>query len=142
MGREDCAAVLQTIDVLHEVLDFLAILPWHTVARRVGDVDDLRAGIDHGLNDLGQVLVVGTAGIFGVELDFIDLVAGVLDGSHSALDDFLARTIEFVFDVAVAGADTGVDALVLGILQSLGRAVNVFLHGACKGADGWPSDSL
>ena len=128
--------------MLHEVLDLLAVLPRHAVACRVGDVDDLRTGIDHGLNDLGQVFVLGAAGIFGIEFDLIDLVAGILDGSHGTFDDFLAGTVELVFDVAVAGADACMDSFMLCEFKGFGCAVNVLLYGACKGADCRPCDSL
>ena len=140
MGGEHGA--MDAVHVLHEVLDFLAVFAGQAVARRVGDVDHRGARLDHCLHHARQVFVVRAAGVFGVELDVLDVAFGVLDGRHGAFEDFLAVGVELIFNVRVAGTAARVDELVLGKLQRLGRAVYVLGHGACQGANRGPRHGL
>jgi len=71
------ADILDTSDVLHEVANALAELPWHAEACGVGDVHDRRTGLDDGLEHAGQVFVRGAPGILGVELDIVNILAGM-----------------------------------------------------------------
>lgn len=50
----------------------------------------------------------------------------ILDSSYSTFDNFLAGRIELILDMTVAGTDTGMDSLMLGILQSLSSTINIF----------------
>ena len=142
VGGEDALTGGKGIHVLVEILYLLVVLVGHAEARGVGDVAHGGASLRHGLDDTGQVFVVRTSGILGIELHVLHVALGILHGSHGTLDDFLRRGVELVADVALAGADARVDALVLGILQRLGGHVDVFLHGARQGTDGGPSHGL
>ena len=142
MGGEDAPSCCEGIDVLVEVLYLLAVLVGSAEARRVGNVADGSSGLGDGFDDASQVLIVRAACIFGIELHVLDVALGVLHGSHGTLDDFLGRRVELVADVALARSDSGVDAFVLGILQGLGSAVDILLHGAGQSADGRPCDGL
>ena len=88
MGGEYGA--LHAVHVFHEVLDFCAVFTGQAVARRVGNVDYRGAGFDHGFHHARQVFIVGAAGVFGIELDVLDIALGVLDGRYGAFEDFLA----------------------------------------------------
>ena len=128
--------------MVHQILDLGAILGRQAVARGVGDVDHGGAGLDHGLDHLGQELVVRTAGILGVEFHVLDELPGILHGAHGPLQDLLTRGVELVADVRVGGADAGVDALVLGVLERLHGSVDILLHRPGEGAHGRPGHGL
>ena len=99
-----------------QVLDFLEIFLWQTIARGIGNIYYCSASLDDSFHYAGQILIVCTACILTVELYVIHKALGIFRGSNGALDNFFARTIEFILDMFVARADTGMDTLVLGIL--------------------------
>ena len=140
VGSDDHA--VYPLDVLHEVANLLAELVGQAVAGGVGYVDDGGPGLDDGLDDASQIFVVGTACIFGVELYIFDISFGILDGSDSPLDNLFTSRVELVFDVVVRGAYTGVYAFVLGILQGLGRYLDVVLDCPGERTDGGPGHRL
>ena len=140
MGRND--GFVDAVHVFHQVADLGSVFIGQAVARRVGNVDHRGPGLDHGFDHTGEVFVLGAAGIFGIELHVLHVALGIFDGPHGPLDDLLAVGVELVADVAVRGADAGVDALVLGVLQGLHRHVDVFLHGPGQAADGGPGHGL
>ena len=142
MGGENAPSGCEGVDVFVEVLYLLAVLVGSAEASRVGNVADGSSSLGDGIDDAGQVLVVRAACIFGIELHVLDVPLGVLHGTDGTLDDFLGRGVELVADVALARADACVDAFVLGVLQSLGSAVDILLHGAGQSADGRPCDGL
>ena len=142
MGRKDGTTFLQTIDVVHEIFDFLAILPGHAIACGVGDVDDGRSSLDNCIHNLGKIFVFGATGVFGIELHLIDLVAGIFDGSYRTLDNFFACRVELVLDVGIRCSDASMNPLVLGILQCVRSTVDVLLYGTGKGTDGGPRYGL
>ena len=142
MGGEDALACSKGIDVFVEVLYLLAVLVGRAEASRVGNVADRSASLRDGVDDASQVLIVRAASILGIELHVLDVALGVLHGCHGTLDDFLGRRVELVSDVALAGADTCVDALVLGVLQGISSAVDVLLHGSRQSTNRRPSHGL
>ena len=91
MRGQDGLAGSEGIDVLIEILYLLVILVGHAEARRIGNVADSSASLADSFDDAGQVLIVRTASILGIELNILDVLLGILDGSHSTLDDFLRR---------------------------------------------------
>ena len=127
MSGDDGA--VDVIYMLFQVFDFLEILLWQTVARGVRDVHHGGTGLDDGLHDTRQVLVVGASGVLAVEFHVIHIFLGIARGSHGALQDLLARRVELIEDVLIAGADARVDTFVLGILQSLKCHINVAFYG-------------
>ena len=78
--------VFDAAHVLHEVLDALAELVGQAVAGGVGDVHDGGAGLDNGLDDLGEERVISAACVLGVELHVLDVLLRVGDGGYGALD--------------------------------------------------------
>ena len=128
--------VLDAADVLHEVPDAAAELVGQAIAGGIRDVHDGCTGIDDGLDDLGQERIVGTAGVFSVELDVLDVAFRMLDGGHRALDALVLGDAELVVDMAGADADARVDTGTLGVLQRLRGAVDVLGHGTGQADDG------
>ena len=120
--------VLDAAHVFHEVLDALAELAGQAVARGVGDVHNGCAGIDDRLDHLCQKRVIGTAGVFGVELHVLDVLLRIGHGRDGALDALVLGDAELVVDMAGADADTRMDTGALSVLQSLGGAVDVLFH--------------
>ena len=140
VGRDD--GLVNTVNMLLQVLNLLVVLLRQTVARRIGNVDHRGTSLDDGLHHAGQILVVRTACILAVELHVLHVATGVLRSTDGALNDFLARTIKFIVYVLFAGAYARVDALALGILQRLGCHVNVVLDGTRQRTDGGPRHRL
>ena len=130
--------VVNTVHMLHQVFYLGAILRRQAVTCRVGDVHHRRSRLDDGLDDTGQVFILRTSGVFGIELHIVHKAAGILHGSHGALDDFLTIGVEFIADVRIRSTDTRVDTFVFGIFQGFSRYVDIFLYGTCQGTDGRP----
>ncbi len=128
--------------MLHEIFYLLAILLWETVTCGVGYVAHRGTSLDNGLYNTCKILIVGSAGIFSIELNVLNELLSILHGSNSTLNDFLTIGIELIFDVRVACAYTRVYSLALSILQRLNGNINVLLNGSCECTDGWPRYSL
>ena len=128
--------VLDANDVVGEALDAGAEGLGQAVARGVGDVDHGGAGVDGGLDDANQEVLVGATGVLGIELDVLDVPLGIGDAVAGALDALLLGDVELVSQVGGRDAQARVDAGALGGLQGLGRAVDVLVHGAGEAADG------
>ena len=142
MSRKDSMSILQSLDMIHKVFDLLTVFPRHTIACGVGDIDDGGACLDGCVDYFGKIFVFGATSVFGIELHFVDLVAGVSDGGNRTLDDFFACGVELILDVRIRSAYAGVDSLVLGILQCFGSAVDVLLYRTCKCTNGRPSNGF
>ena len=127
--------VLDAANVLHEVPDATAELVGQAVTGGIGDVHDGCAGVDNGLDNLRQERIVGTTGVLGIELDVLDIAFRMLDGGHRTLDALVLGDAELVAQVARAHAEARVDAGALGVLERVGRRVDVLLHRAREAAD-------
>ena len=128
--------VLDAADVLHQVLDALAEFVGQAVAGGIGDVDDRGTGLNDGLDDLSKEGIIGAAGVLCVELNVLDVGLRMLDGGNCALDALILGDAQLVMHMRGTHADARVDTGALGILQGLGRAVDVLLHGAGQTNDG------
>ena len=128
--------------MLHQILYLLSIFLWEAIACSVRDVTYCRTSLHHSLNDTCKILIVGSAGIFSIELNVLNELLSILHGSNSTLNDFLTVGIELIFDVRVTCAYTRVYSLALSILQRLNGNINVLLNGSCECTDGWPRYSL
>ena len=137
MGGDN--GVLYTSNMVAQILDLSAILSWKAVAGGVGNIDNCGTGLHNCLDHTGQILVLRTACILGIELHIIHKTTGILHSCHSTLDDLFTIAVELVLDVGVGGADTRMDTLALGVFQGFHRHVNVFLDSTCQSADGGPS---
>ena len=140
VGGDD--GLVDSVHVLHQVLDLGAELLRQAIARRVGDVHHSRARLDHRLHHAGEELVVGTAGVLRIEFNVLDVLLRVLDGADGPFQDLFPGGIELVADVRVGGADPGVDPAPLGVLQRLRGHVDVLFHGPRQRADRGPGHRL
>ena len=132
VGREDCLSCRQSIHMLHQILYLVAKFVGQTETCGIRDVHHCGTSLHYGLHHTGQILVVRATGIFGIELHILHIALGILHGSHSAFYDFFGSRIKLVPDVALAGSDTRMYALVLGILQRLGCHIDIFFHSTCQ----------
>ena len=88
VGGDD--GVLDAIDMIHEVLDFGTIVLRQAVASGVGDVNHGGTCFNYSLHHAGQILVVRTACILGIELNIVHKTASILHGFDGTLNDLLA----------------------------------------------------
>ena len=133
---------VDSVDMLHQVSDLGSVFLRETVACRVGNIHHCGSGLDYGLDHPGQVLVVGSSGILSVELDILNASLRILDGADCPFENILPVGFELVPDVGVGSPDSGVDSLVLCVLQGIGSCVDVLFHGSGQSADGRPGDSF
>ena len=129
-------------DVFDQIADLRSVLLRQAVARRVGDVDHRGAGRNGRFDHAGEVFGFGPAGVFGVELHVFDIAFGVFYRVDSRFEYLFGRRTQFVVDVLGRDADTGVDPLVPGQPQGVGRYVDVLAYGARERADRRLGDGL
>ena len=140
MGGND--GLIYTIHMLNQIFNLLTVFIWQTITCGVGDVDNSCTSFDDCLNNTRQIFVVGTSGIFGIELNILHIILCIFHGSHSTLDDFLASGVELVLNMVVAGTNTRMDSFALGVFQRVGSNVDIFLNGTRQRTNSRPSDSL
>ena len=143
--------VLELGRSLVEVGDELGELLGKHGAGGVAHRDRLGAGLDHGVNDLGQVGDVGTGGVDGDELDVVGKLGALGNGRGGvgdervglpALDVFHARGAHGGLDLqadalrTLCGAPDRLDALVVHLHRHGKRAV---LH---QGGDGLDAQAV
>ena len=124
VGRKAC--LVNAINMLHEILDFVTIFIRQTITCSIRNVYYSSTRLDNSLYDTSQILIISTACILSIELYVLNILFSILDSSYSTFDDFLAGRIELILDMTVAGTDTSMDSLMLGILQSLSSTINIF----------------
>ena len=136
MRGDNCT--VDTVNILHEITDFGSVFARQAIACGVGYIHDGGTGLDDSFHHTRQIFIVGASGILCVEFHILHIAFGILHGSHGTFDNLLARRVKLVADVAVAGSDTGVNALVFGKLQCLGSAVDILLDGTGQRTNGGP----
>src|SRR3569833_106620 len=107
-----------------DAADQLAVLIGRGVADGIRDIDGAGSGGDYGFRNLFEIFGVGAGSVFGGEFDVIDIVADELDGGDGGVEDFLARLLELVLQMDVAGGEEGVDAGAFGFLEGAGGALD------------------
>ena len=130
--------LVDTVHMLLQVLDLLKILLRQTIARGIRDIHHRRSCLDNSLHDTGEVFIVCTAGILTVELHIVNKTLGILSGSHSTFEYFISRGVKLIHDVLITRSDTGMDALVLGILQGVESHINISFNSTRQSTDDWP----
>ena len=140
MGRDD--GLVDAVDMINKILDLLTVLLRQAITRGIGDVDNGGSCLDDSLDHTCQILVVGTAGILGIELYVLDEPFRIFHSLYGTFDDLFTIAVELVLDVEVTGAYTCMDALMLRILQGLYRHIDVFLHSTRKRTDSRPRNGL
>ncbi len=128
--------------MLHQVLDFLAILVRQTIARSVRNVTNSSTSLHHSINHASQILILRATSVLRIEFHVLHVALGILHRSRSTLNDFLARGIELKLDVGITRADTRMDALMLGKLQRIGSHVDILLNRTSQSTNRRPSHSL
>ena len=131
------------VDVGHVLADLVeerAQLGGDGVADRVGDVDDLRPGIDAALDDGVDEVRVGAGGVHWAELHVARVARGVLHHRLGLGQHLLAVLAELMRHLDVAAVDEDVDAGILGFLDGVPGGVDIGLDGAGEGADGGAAD--
>ena len=128
--------VLDAVHALAQVRDARGEVPRHVVAGGVGDVDHGGARLDGRLHDAHEEVLVGTAGVLGVELHVVHIRAGVAHGVDRALDGLVLTHVELLAQMRGRDAQARVDARTFGGAQRLGRHVDVLVDGAGEAADG------
>ena len=136
MGGDD--GFVDAVHVFFEKTYFPAEFFGQTISGRVGNIYDCGSGFDDGFDDTCQIFIVGTSGIFGIELYVLNILLCIFYGGDGAFYDFFPGGIELVFDVVVRCSDTRVDTFVLGILQGFGSDFYVVFIGAGQRTDGGP----
>ena len=136
------ACLINAINMFHEILDFVTIFIRQTITCCIRNVHYSCTRLDNSLNDTSQILIIGTACILSIELNVLNILFGIFDCSYSAFDDFLTGRIELILDMTIAGTDTGMDSLMLSILQSLSSTINILFYGTGKCTNSWPGYSL
>ena len=127
--------VLDADDVVRQALDAGTEGLGQAVAGGVGDVDHGGAGVDGGLDHADEEVLVGAAGVLGVELDVLDVLLCVGHAVAGALDALLLGDVELVAQVRGAHAQAGVDARALGILERFCCTVDILLDSAREADD-------
>ena len=117
------------IYVIHQIFDLCTINVRKTVTGCIGDVNHGCSGIYNSLHHARKIFVIGAAGVFGVKFHVVHKPAGIFHGFHGTLDNFFAVGVEFVFDVYIGCADSGVDAFAFGVFERFGSHFDVFFHG-------------
>ena len=128
--------------MFNKIFNLCAIIGWQTIACGIGNIYHGCPCFDNRLYNLSKILIISTTGILGIKLYVLDIAFGIFHSCHGALKDLFASAVKLIFDVTVACSDTCMYALVLGILQRIGRNINILLHGTCQGAYRWPCYSL
>ena len=111
VGGEYGLSVGQSVHMLHQILYLGSELIGQAVTRGIGYVYYGSAGLDHSLCHAGQILVVRTSGILGIELNFTALGRSILYGRHGTLQYLVASAVELVTDVLITCTYAGVDTL-------------------------------
>ena len=125
MGAEYGFASAQSINVFHQVFNFVAIFKWYSEACGVGDVNHCSTGFHHGFYYASQILVVGAASILSIEFNVVNISLGVFYGSNGTFNNLLAGGVEFVFYVAVACANSRVNAFAFGVFQRFRSNIDI-----------------
>ena len=140
MGRDD--GLVDIVDMLLQVFDFLEILLWQAITRGVRDIDHRGSSLDDSLNDTSQVLVVRATGILAVELHIIDKALGILRSSHGTLQNLFTIGVELILNMSVRSTDTSVNTLVLSILQRIESNFDIALYSTGQRTNGRPRNGL
>ena len=137
---QDGLAGTKCIYMLHEILNLFAVFKWDAEACCVGDIDNCSTSFDYCFYHASEIFIVGATGVFGVEFHVFNISLGIFYGSHCAFDNLFGGAIEFVFNVAFACANAGVNAFVLSKLQCFGSHIYILFYCTGKGADSRPSN--
>ena len=118
-----------------ELREHRVVLARHRVADRVGHIDRRGALVERDLDHLGHVLDVRARAVLRRELDVVGVLARLRDRRADLPLDVLARGLQLVLDVHVAGGEEGVNPRPLGVPDRLPGGLDVLLGRARQTAD-------
>ena len=127
VGRDD--GIINTIDMLLQILNLLEIFLRQTIACGIGDINNSSTSLDNCFYHTSKILILRTTSILAIELNILNILLGILCSSYSSLDNLFTSGVELILDMRITSTNTCMDTLALGILQSLGSNINIFLHG-------------
>ena len=122
-------------NIIYKKGDLFAEFFRETIAGGVGNIDHGGAGGNHSLHNLGQIFIIGTADILCIKLNIIHFITGILYSRNRTLYDFLTIRVEFIFDMIVGSADTGVNSFKFSEVQGIRRSIDILFNSTRKGAD-------
>ena len=105
--RDDDAGMLR--GQLDDAPDRVLVLPRRREADGVGDVQRRRAALDHGGEDVEQILRIGARRVFRRELDLVDEPLGERHRHATARDHLVARAAQLVLQMDVRRREEDVD---------------------------------
>ena len=120
-----------TTHMLHQIFDLRSIFVRQTIAGRIRNVHYCSTCLNYSFHHTSQIFIVRTTCIFCIELLIIHVTTSILHGSYCTLDDFLTIGIEFILDMRIRCADTGMNTFMLSKLQSICSYIYIFLY--CTG---------
>ena len=129
MRRKD--RFFNTTHMLHQIFDLRSIFVRQTIAGRIRNVHYCSTCLNYSFHHTSQIFIVRTTCIFCIELHIIHVTTSILHGSYCTLDDFLTIGIEFILDMRIRCADTGMNTFMLSKLQSICSYIYIFLY--CTG---------
>ena len=132
-GKFHLVAVLHA---RHHVFNQLAHFVRRGIADGVRQVDDGRAVLDGGVDDLNQEIGIRAGRVLAGELDVAGILLGVLDHFCRARQHLFGRHFELILHVERRRGEENVDARVGSILDGFPCAVNVLLRRAGERGDG------
>ena len=114
VGRKN--GFVNTVNMFFQVLYFLKVFLWQTIAGSIWYIDYRSASLDDSLYDTRQIFIISTSRIFAIELHILHELLSILYSRYTALYDFLAVGVKLVFNMGITCANTGMNTFVLSIL--------------------------
>lgn len=101
----------------------------------VSGIFTVGSGFDHGFHYTGEIIIIGTSGIFGIEFHIIGEVPGPFHTLYGTFQDIFTGGVEFRFNMEIGSADPGMDPAPGGMPEGFGGHFNIFLYSAAESAD-------
>ena len=107
----------------------------NAVADGVGDIQRLRAGLDHRFEYTAEKVHLGAHCVLGGEFDVVGVLQRQFDRLDRCFDNLVGLHAQLLFHVDRAGRDKGVDAPGSGRLDRLAGGAHIALVGARQRAN-------
>ncbi len=103
------------------------------IANRVRQIDDRGARFNRGKNDFAKEVDIRAAGVFGGELHFLAMRLAETNHLDDAVEGFLARGAQLVFQVQIRGGEKKMQAGLRGGFESFERGIDIGLYRSGEG---------
>ena len=103
----------------------------HRITHRVRNINRSGAGVDHGLKDSAEKILIGSTGIFRRELNVIHGIPRLANSLHSLFQNILGRHPEFGLHVDWGRGNEGMNPRCVRAFNRLSGFLNV--AGICSG---------